>query len=35
MKINPKGQVPVLRDGEIYMTESTDIIKYIDKTYGQ
>ncbi|KAK3604313.1 hypothetical protein CHS0354_021576 [Potamilus streckersoni] len=31
LKINPKGLVPVLQDGNKYISESEDIIDYLDK----
>ncbi|XP_070574699.1 ganglioside-induced differentiation-associated protein 1-like [Ptychodera flava] len=33
MKINPKGQVPTLVRGETVVTESEDILKYLDETF--
>jgi len=27
--------VPVLKDGDIVLTETDDILDYLDKTYGQ
>ena len=31
MRMNPAGQVPVLKDGKKIVTESDAIIKYVDK----
>ncbi|ELU06763.1 hypothetical protein CAPTEDRAFT_44932, partial [Capitella teleta] len=34
MKLNPKGQVPVLKDGDTVIADSAEIAVYLDKTYG-
>ena len=34
MRINPKGQVPVLRHGEKYIIDSSVIIEYLDEHFG-
>merc|ERR550532_1943808 len=31
--VNKEGQVPALRDGDVYIADSTEIIKYLDATY--
>ena len=35
MRINPKGQVPVLEDNDKYILDSENIIKYLDDVYGK
>ena len=35
MKINPKGKVPVLIDEGKIIPDSSDIIQYLDDTYGK
>ncbi len=35
MRINPAGQVPVLRHGEKYIPDSLAIAEYLDKTFGE
>ena len=35
MKINSKGQVPVLQDGDDYIPDSGRIAEYLDNTYGE
>ena len=35
MKMNPDGKVPLLKDGELFIPESSDIIKYIENKYGK
>eukprot|EP00914_Ancora_sagittata_P024893 GHVO01049668.1.p1 GENE.GHVO01049668.1~~GHVO01049668.1.p1 ORF type:complete len:342 (+),score=35.18 GHVO01049668.1:85-1026(+) len=34
MEMNPKGKIPVLKDGDTVITESSEIAAYLDKTYG-
>ncbi len=34
LEINPKGQVPVLKHGDRVITDSTEILEYVDKTFG-
>ncbi|ELT91680.1 hypothetical protein CAPTEDRAFT_166789 [Capitella teleta] len=34
MKLNPKGQVPVLKDGDTVIDDSAEIAAYLDKHYG-
>tara|TARA_B100001079_G_C16291095_1_gene461027 strand:- start:145 stop:393 length:249 start_codon:yes stop_codon:yes gene_type:complete len=34
-KVSNQTYVPVLVDGEIILTETPDILSYLDKTYGQ
>ena len=31
LRMNPGGQVPVLKDGEKVITESENIVDYVDK----
>jgi len=33
LDLNPKGEVPTLRDGDIVLTDSADIIEYLNDTY--
>jgi glutathione S-transferase len=35
LRINPKGQVPVLVDGDLSLYDSTVIIEYLDEAYPQ
>lgn len=35
LKINPRGEVPVLQHGDQTIVESNRIIEYIDRTFGQ
>jgi glutathione S-transferase len=35
LRINPKGQVPVLVDGDVSLYDSTVIIEYLDEAYPQ
>ena len=34
-QLNPRGKIPVLRDGEMLLTESAAIVTYLAETYGQ
>ena len=34
LALNSQGKVPVLRDGDLIMTESAAIITYLSETYG-
>lgn len=33
LDLNPKGEVPTLRDGDVVLTDSADIIQYLNDTY--
>jgi len=33
LDINPKGEVPVLKDGEVLLADSADILQYLNDTY--
>jgi len=35
LKMNPRGKVPVLRDGDKYMYESLAIISYLDRKFSE
>ncbi len=35
MRINPAGQVPVLRHGEKYIPDSNAIVAYLDEHFGK
>jgi glutathione S-transferase len=34
-EVSGQYYVPVLKDGDIVLTETEDILDYLDKTYGQ
>jgi mycoredoxin len=34
-EVSGQYYVPVLKDGDIVLTETDDILNYLDKTYGQ
>lgn len=34
MKLNPRGQVPTFKDGDLVINESAAICSYLDETYG-
>lgn len=33
LDLNPKGEVPTLQDGAVTLTDSADIIQYLNDTY--
>lgn len=33
LDLNPKGEVPTLKDGDVVLTDSADIIQYLNDTY--
>ena len=35
LSVNPRGQVPALKDGSVCLNESVAIIEYLDSIYAQ
>lgn len=33
LDINPKGEVPALKDGDVKLADSADILQYLNDTY--